>query len=215
MWRPALIRITIPSFISSISRDGTYVTYNTTSAHGLSANSKVTITGATSAAFNLKDVLVYDAPTTTSFRVASTVTGSTSTANLAFDLSDHSRADVRESYEQIEKSQRTANGTTRKYVINSKRSWALSWTMLPGMSSQTIDGYAGAADLKAIYDIAYDMAITLSFYVGDNSSPTKAKGRNPDPLYSTTVFISDFSRTIKKRLGDYDYWDCSINFVEA
>ena len=87
--------------------------------------------------------------------------------------------------------------------------------MLPSLSSQTVDGYMGAMDLRAYYEANYDNTITLSFYSGTTSVPTQAKGTNPAATYTATVYISDFSATINKRLGDVDYWDCSISFVEA
>jgi hypothetical protein len=65
--------------ITAISRDGTYVTY--TCKNKLSANQSVSIIGASSPAYNLTDVKVFDA-TSTQFRVASTANGTTSTAKV-------------------------------------------------------------------------------------------------------------------------------------
>lgn len=206
-----------------------------------------------------------------------------------FYLSDHNRGPVQESYEQIEKANRTANGTLRKYVVASKKSWSASWSMIPGFSSQVVDGYMGAHDMQSFYMASYDIPLTLSFYSGRTvaingsvtySSPsrtyvvptghgiivndivsfantngtttfdisnakvtavtatsitvaagagtgtavgnmyvvTPAKGlvaAGSLPSYTATVFISDFSRTINKRLGDIEFWDCSMSFVEV
>jgi hypothetical protein len=65
--------------ITAISSNGTYVTY--TCKNSLTAGQKVSITGASSTAYNLTNVAVYDA-SSTQFRVASTATGSTSTARV-------------------------------------------------------------------------------------------------------------------------------------
>jgi len=65
--------------ITAISSNGTYVTY--ISNNKLVAGQKVSIIGASSSAYNLTNVSVYDA-TSTQFRVASTASGSTSTARV-------------------------------------------------------------------------------------------------------------------------------------
>lgn len=130
-------------------------------------------------------------------------------------LSDHNREPVQEGRERIENTQRMANGTMRKYVVADKKTWTVSWSMLPSLSSQTIDGYLGAMSLRSFYESNYDNSLTLSFYSGTTSVVTQPKGTLPSPTYTATVFISDFSATIKKRLGDVDYWDCTISFVEV
>lgn len=215
-----------------------------------------------------------------------------SNGTSTYYLSDHNRDTLTESYEMIEKSARTANGTLRKYVIASKKTWSTSWTMLPGASPQTVDGYMGALDLKDFYDSNIDNTLTLEFYTGrsipitsgavtfatnartynglptghglvvgqllsvtslnpvsstldivnaritavatnsvtvsttDSGTGTITSGYayvNTSPKgitaaassYTATVVISSFSRTISKRLGDIDYWDCDIEFVEV
>ena len=130
-------------------------------------------------------------------------------------LSDHNRNPVQLSHERIENSKRMANGLMRKYVVASKRSWSVSWTNLPSLTTQTVDGYLGAMALQDFYASNFDNAITLSFYSGTSSVPTQPKGTSPSPTSTHTVFISSFSCTISKRLGDIDYWDVSIDFEEA
>ena len=122
---------------------------------------------------------------------------------------------VQESNERIENAKRMANGTMRKYVVSNKKTFAVSWTMLPSLSTQTIDGYLGAMSLRNFYDLNYGKSIVLNLYTGTTSVSTQAKGTSPSPTASYTVFISDFSATINKRLGDIDYWDVSISFEEA
>ena len=130
-------------------------------------------------------------------------------------FSDHNRGPMQESNEKIENSKRMANGLMRKYVVSSKKSFSISWTMLPGLTTQTVDGYLGAMALRSFYDSNYGKSITLDLYAGTTSVATQAKGTNPSPTASYTVFISSFSATINKRLGDIDYWDVSIDFEEA
>jgi hypothetical protein len=130
-------------------------------------------------------------------------------------LSDHNRSPVQVSNNKIENSKRMANGLMRKYVVANKKSWSVSWSNLPSLTTQTVDGYLGAMELQSFYSSNFDNPITLSFYSGTLSVPTQAKGTIPSATSTHTVFISNFTCTINKRLGDIDYWDVSIDFEEA
>jgi hypothetical protein len=130
-------------------------------------------------------------------------------------LSDHNRSPVQVSNTKIENSKRMANGLMRKYVVANKKSFSVSWSNIPSLTSQTVDGYLGAMPLQDFYNSNFDNTITLSFYSGTSLVPTQAKGTSPSATSSHTVFISSFSCTINKRLGDIDYWDVSIDLEEA
>jgi hypothetical protein len=130
-------------------------------------------------------------------------------------LSDHNRGPVQESNERFETSKRMANALMRKYVVASKKSFSISWTMLPSLSAHTVDGYLGAMALRDFYNNNYGKSMTLSLYAGTTSVVTQAKGTNPSPTATYTVFIKDFNSTVNKRLGGVDFWDASIDFEEA
>lgn len=138
-------------------------------------------------------------------------------------LTDHNRAPVSISYNRIENSKRMANGTMRKFVVASKKTFSTSWTMLPGLNSQAVD-YAGSGSnsellgamaIKDYYDSNYGKPLTLVMYAGSSSSSTQDNSSSPTATFNGIVFISDFSCTLNKRLGDVDYWDVSISFEEA
>lgn len=135
----------------------------------------------------------------------------TAPGGSAQNLSDHNRQPLSISFEMIEKSQRTANGTMRKYVVASKRTFSTSWTNLPSVSSQTVDGYLGAMSMQDFYAANFDNAITLKVYAGAVSAPTAA---GQSATIDIPVFISNFSAEIAKRLGGIDFWNVSISFVE-
>lgn len=139
----------------------------------------------------------------------------TAPGGSAQNLSDHNRQPLEMSYEQIEKSQRTANGTLRKYVVASKRTFSTSWQDLPSVSSTTVDGYLGALALKSFYDSNYDNSITLKVYAGSSTAPTEYVSQTRVETISTTVFISSFSASISRRLGGIDFWNVDISFVEV
>ena len=60
--------------VSDASGDGTYVTYTTTEAHGLTAGMVVAISGMDPASLDADWVSIYDVPSSTTFRVESTST---------------------------------------------------------------------------------------------------------------------------------------------
>jgi hypothetical protein len=66
---------TIPGVsITGISGSGTYITITTNVPHTLTAAQQINITGVTPSAYNLTNATVYDVPSVTTFRIASTLT---------------------------------------------------------------------------------------------------------------------------------------------
>jgi hypothetical protein len=73
--------------LSSISGSGSAITYTTSSDHGLEAGDRVSVYGSNIAGYNLKNVAVATAPTTTTFTVTNSATGSyTSGGKLISDI---------------------------------------------------------------------------------------------------------------------------------
>ncbi len=72
--------------------------------------------------------------------------------NTTLKLSEHNRQPISIQHNRIEKQQRMANGTLRKFFIADKKSINVSWNMLPSFSTFTVDGGYGAMDIKAFYD---------------------------------------------------------------
>jgi hypothetical protein len=70
--------------VTAISNNGSLVTYSTSDTTGLIAGQQISISGATSTAYNLTAATITNVITNQSFTVASTVTGSTSTAIATF-----------------------------------------------------------------------------------------------------------------------------------
>lgn len=79
--------------VASVTGSGSVVTYTTSAAHGLYVGQMVTITGIATAAYNLANVLVASVPSSTTFTVTSTATGSTGTgvvsSNPTLYFNDH------------------------------------------------------------------------------------------------------------------------------
>jgi hypothetical protein len=76
------------SAVLSATGAGGYVTYTTPSAHGIFAGNTVTITGLDITAFNGTDLTVTSVPTPTTFVIANSTTGTTSTPGYVTNNSD-------------------------------------------------------------------------------------------------------------------------------
>ena len=77
-----------------------------------------------------------------------TTPGTTKTWNK---VTEHNRSPLEISIERIEAITRTSNGTLRKNHIADKRSFSVSWEMLPSYRDLTVDGGWGAEDLRQFY----------------------------------------------------------------
>lgn len=137
--------------------------------------------------------------------------------NGQLTLSDHSRSPLSVSYEMIENFQRMANGTARKYVVATKRSFSCTWAMLPSRKTLTInsvnldmvvDKNADANLMRQYYQLYCNTPLAMTLFHKKNSST--------DTSYqeSTKVFWSSFSYDVIKRYNDFDYWDVTAEFVE-
>jgi hypothetical protein len=60
--------------VTNVTGDGTYITVTTASNHLYSVGEIVTIVGVNPTAYNLIDAVIYDTPSTTTFRIANTTT---------------------------------------------------------------------------------------------------------------------------------------------
>ena len=106
-------------------------------------------------------------------------------------LSEHNRSPMAMGYNRIEKTQRMANGTLRKFFIKDKKTLNLSWDQLPSYSNYTVDGGYGALDLKNFYESNLGQSsfpVTISY-----STQT---GSTTDTI---TMIFSSFSCEVTKR----------------
>src|ERR1043165_2602352 len=116
-------------------------------------------------------------------------------------ITDHNRQQLSIDVERIEKKQRMANGTLRKYIVADKRNFSTSWQMLPKLSSQTVDGFWGADDIEQFYNT---VGGSFSLELSDGDGET----------YTFTVMFSDFSKSVVKR-GSVDFWEISVAMEEV
>lgn len=128
--------------------------------------------------------------------------------NGRLTLTDHSRSPLAVDYELIETSSRMANGTMRKYVIDKKRSFSCAWPMLPTINSMIVDGLSNANTMKKFYELNSNNLMTLSLFHARNGGSSMT----PETY---NVFWQSFDYEIVKRYRNFDYWDVSVDFLEA
>lgn len=144
-------------------------------------------------------------------------------------LTDHNREPIQMSVELIESQSRMANGKMRKYVIAKKDKISVSWKYVPSKTSESADGFLGAAWLESFYHSNADLPIYLKI-VSSELSPDPSLGSLPSGTFYTAqtaanatsangaktyyVYMTDFSKTIINRTKISDYVDMSIEFTE-
>lgn len=136
-----------------------------------------------------------------------TPAGTTKTWNK---VTEHNRSPLEINVERIEAITRTSNGTLRKNHIADKRSFSVSWEMLPSYRDLTVDGGWGAEDLRQFYlsddgKKTFNIRINLAKTGSDQSS---------SGYESYTVSFSNCSFGVLKR-GLQPHWSVSLTMDEV
>ena len=141
------------------------------------------------------------------------------TSPVEFKFTDHNRSSLGFNYEQIETATRTASGTMRKFIIATKRSFELSWEMLPSYQTFVVDGHPGAGQIKDFYESNVGKQLTLEIVhhesLNASLSSSSVPGAPAGTKESMNVFITSFSYDIIKRLQNFDYVNLRIGFTEV
>lgn len=117
-------------------------------------------------------------------------------------ITDHNRTPLSVSYERIESSTRTQNGTLRKYHRADKRTVSCNWDNLPPTDNDTVDGGAGAKDIETIYKEGtgvVDVVITYDTGVTEN----------------LTMVITSFSLDVESRKSGGTLYSASLELEEV
>lgn len=161
------------------------------------------------------------------------------TTNQFIILSDDNRQPIDFKTTRIEKRERMINGRMRSYHVADKLSVTTSWQMLPSRSfavnpnfsattgksiytndqdySYTTDGGAGGAEILDWYNqhkgsfwvyLAYDNYRTF----GKDAAAYGHLGQYNQVI---EMFIADFSYTVERRGGKYDFWNISVTLEEV
>lgn len=131
-------------------------------------------------------------------------------------VSEHNRQPVTIGFNRIEKLQRMSNGSLRKYFIADKKTFNLSWAMLPSYSSMTVDGGYGALDLKSFYESANGKAtfkIKIKYH-----NDAHIEGSGEMEVYFTAASFDMLKRNVKStglESVSQQFWNVSITLEEV
>lgn len=138
-----------------------------------------------------------------------------------YKLTDHNRQEIEISPTLIEKEQRMANGTLRKFVVAKKETISTSWEFVPAKSADIVDGNYSASWLTAFYNANVGNPIYLKIISSKHTDPASGSVPNDASYVSAStgsktyqVFISNFNKTVRKRTVVTDYVDIDIEFTE-
>lgn len=138
--------------------------------------------------------------------------------NSTIKLSEHSRQPVSISPSRIEKMQRMANGTMRKFYVADKESITVSWNKLPSKSSFTIDGGQGALDLRDFYNgTASKASGALSGRSSFDVTIKEGSTTRTIEMMFTAFSLEMVNRNVKQASGDtpQEFWNLSITLEEV
>lgn len=126
-------------------------------------------------------------------------------------LTEHNRQPASIQINRIEKTQRTSNGTMRKFFIADKKSISVSWNMIPTYSTMTVDGGYGAQDIQAFYNSTKGQG---SFKIKISYSPTREE--TMEVIFSSCSF-DVIKRNVKAKSTDVaqEFWDVSISLEQV
>ena len=125
-------------------------------------------------------------------------------------ITEHNRSPIELNIQRIEKSVRTSNGTLRKNFTADKRSFSMSWDMLPSYRDLTVDGGWGAEDLRQFY-LSDDGKKTFNIRINLAKTGSDQSSSGYEPY---TVSLSGFSCTLVKR-GLQPHWNVSLSMDEV
>jgi len=126
-------------------------------------------------------------------------------------LTEHNRQPASIQINRIEKTQRTSNGTMRKFFIADKKSISISWNMIPTYSTMTVDGGYGANDIQTFYNSTKGQG---SFKIKISYSPTREE--TMEVIFSSCSF-DVIKRNVKAKSSDpaQEFWDVSISLEQV
>lgn len=125
-------------------------------------------------------------------------------------VTEHNRSAFDITPTRIEQSKRMANGTLRKIWIADKRTFNVSWDMLPSYRTLTVDGAWGAEDLRSFY---YSDEGKGTFRIRVNIAKD-GSNQESTGYEEYTVSITAFNAVILKR-GIQPHWSVSLTMEEV
>ena len=149
-----------------------------------------------------------------------------------YKLTDHNRREIDISPILIEKESRMANGTLRKFVVAKKDVISVSWDFLPSKPASTgnatndskfvvVDSNYAGSWMQSFYNANVGIPIYLKIVAAKHTDPSTGAVPADNTYVSAStgektyqVFMTGFSKTIRKRNAVTDFWDINLEFTE-
>ena len=160
-----------------------------------------------------------------------------------YKLTDHNRQPVHVTYDVVEKTNRMADGTLRRYVIARKHKFTTSWSLVPSLTEQAVDykstdSYSGKAGawMKSFYEanvfVPIKVKIISAGLTTQNINSTDGFTPDESTYYSSfqaptdadntvyTAYITNFDYEVVKRNAGgrgkgFDLVNITIEFTEV
>jgi hypothetical protein len=117
-------------------------------------------------------------------------------------LTDHNRSELNINNQRLVNDIRTQFGDLRRYFRSDKKSFSVTWSMIPQNFEYTVDANLGAEDMKDFFESKQGIvSMKIYFDFGDEQD--------------YRVVITDFSFILRKRWDDYRFYDCSLTMEEV
>ena len=126
-------------------------------------------------------------------------------------LTEHNRSSFTMDNNRIEQTQRTSNGTLRKFWIADKKTFSVSWDMLPSYRDITVDGAWGAEDIRTFYDTTLGQG---TFKIKVNLAESTPLGVTTNKTTEYNVSFQSCNFIVLKR-GLQPHWSVSITLEEV
>lgn len=129
-------------------------------------------------------------------------------------VSEHNRSEFNMGTIRIEQQARMANGSLRKYHVADKKSFSLSWSMLPSFRNESVDGAWAAEDLKAFYESTEGKGAFRIKINPTSFDPSNIETGSLSDDYTYTVMFTSCDFTVIKR-GIQAYWNVNISMEQV
>lgn len=116
-------------------------------------------------------------------------------------LTDHNRSPLAISNERLVNDVRTQFGELRRYYKADKKSFSVSWSMVPQDSESTVDRHLGAEDMFKFFQSLTGAATLRVYYDFGEEEDYK-------------IVITSFSTELLKRWLPYRFYEVSLAMEE-
>lgn len=133
--------------------------------------------------------------------------GSLITVN-GITLSDHNRAAAHFDFDKFGVGDRTLTAKMVFQAIANKRKLAISWSLLPGLDGQTVDGKAGRNTIFGLVQTAWT-TYTSPYIV----TWKEANASNVEVATTIRMFVDSYNEELVKRVNKQQ-WNIQLSLVE-